>query len=205
MKKCFLSVVMIVLVFAGSLMALNEIQKDYEAGHTLYAIISNDAGQVVVRTDGTFEDWGATSHTIADYAIEVNHIGDANSIKYRGHFDANATIPAGRYSGTTCVQAGASPTNGDAIIQSWIIYWGNSEKILFPDANGVVKANTVEIEGNTPLNADELADTFMAKAYKDPNNKLATDANGSVDTVTLKGQEPSVVIRQNAQSIRGSP
>jgi len=95
-----------------------EIQADYASGSVLYAIIRSPAGQVWRPVEQAFEDWGSGGHTIDDYDIALM---DKSGSKYVGSFDTD--IPGGCYCIQVFRQAGASPTETDALVCSREIVW----------------------------------------------------------------------------------
>jgi len=96
----------------------NEIQTDYTAGNTLYAIIRNAAGQVWRPAGQAFENWGADTHDASDYAIALT---DTSGSRYVGDVDAN--LPAGEYAIQCFVQAGATPADTDTLLDSRALTW----------------------------------------------------------------------------------
>jgi len=96
----------------------NEIQVDYAAGNTLYAIIRNSAGQVWRAAGQVFEDWGAAGHDSGDYAVALV---DKSGSRYVGDIDNN--LSAGQYSIQWFVQAGASPADADTLAGSRDVTW----------------------------------------------------------------------------------
>lgn len=95
-----------------------EIQANYAPGSVLYATLRSPAGQVWHPGGGTFEDWGANGHTVDDYAIPL---ADKSGSRYVGSFDTD--IPGGCYCIQVFWQAGASPTETDALVCSREILW----------------------------------------------------------------------------------
>lgn len=96
----------------------NEIQIDYASGHTVYAIIRNQAGGVWCPATQAFEEWGDAGHGAPDYDIVLT---DKGGSRYQGHFDIN--IAAGQYGIQCFLQAGAAPAQSDALIDSRTIFW----------------------------------------------------------------------------------
>lgn len=117
----------------------NEIQVDYASGSTLYAVVRNAAGAVWYVAGKVFEAWGTAGRTADDYDVSLT---DKSGSRYVGNFDVN--IPAGRYWVQTFLQAGASPADGDSIIESEEVVWSGTgrvtaDKIL---ANKAVQAKS---------------------------------------------------------------
>jgi hypothetical protein len=119
----------------------NEIYADYASGHSVYAVVRDNAGGVWCMAEQTFEPWGASGHTACDYALPLT---DKGGSRYVGDFDAG--IPSGQYRIQLFVQAGVNPADGDAVVASRDIAWtGKGEltplKIL---ANKVVQDHAAE-------------------------------------------------------------
>jgi hypothetical protein len=101
----------------------NEIQANYSSGETLYAVIRNRTGQVWYATGQSFEDWGTSGRTAADYDIALT---DKGGNRYLGDFDTN--VPAGTYCIQIFRQIEAAPADTDTLAGSRDIIWtGNGE------------------------------------------------------------------------------
>jgi len=99
----------------------NEIHADYASGNTLYVVVRNAAGQVWYPAGVTFENWGTSGRTAADYDLAMTYKGGS---RYAGSLDAN--IPAGRYTCQVFRQVGGSPADGDTFVVGGQIVWSGS-------------------------------------------------------------------------------
>ena len=113
----------------------NEIQADYDSGHTLYAAIRNRAGQVWCASQQAFESWGTNGHNAADYAVGLT---DKNGGRYVGDFDTD--VPAGSYCVQVFLQAGANPADTDTLVCSRDVAW-----------TGVGEVTSLKILGNKAI------------------------------------------------------
>ena len=102
----------------------NEIQIDYASGHTVYAIVRNQVGHVWCPATRVFEEWGNAGHDATNYAIVLT---DRSGSRYQGDFDTN--ISAGQYGIQCFLQAGATPAQSDALIDSRAIFWTGTAEL----------------------------------------------------------------------------
>ena len=88
---------------------MNESLYQADANEVIDAVLRNAAtGQVCVPATGLFEDWGASGHTRADYAIA--HTGD-DGLLFKA--DMPADVAEGDYFFVYTARAGANPADDD--------------------------------------------------------------------------------------------
>lgn len=102
----------------------NEIHANYESGNTLYAVVRNKDGEVWYVGGWIFDAWGTNGRNAEDYSISL---ADKSGSLYVGSFDIN--IPPGRYCIQVFLQAGASPADGDSLIESSEFIWSGTGRI----------------------------------------------------------------------------
>jgi hypothetical protein len=126
MKKIIALTSIIIMVFGIIGYAANELQCPYPAGNTIYGVVRNSAGLPIEVSGMEPETWTTASR----YAITMT--GD-NGQHYIGNMPTGITTP-GTYTAYYYLQAGGTPTNGDAEIGIQEIIWSGSNKKELIDA-----------------------------------------------------------------------
>lgn len=105
-----------------------EIQANYAAGKTLYALIRNRNGQIWDTGDSAFEAYVTASY--AAYAISLSQQGTASGF-YVGSFPA--AITAGVYSIVTKEQIGGAVAESDPTVAVGDLQWNGSATMPLAD------------------------------------------------------------------------
>jgi hypothetical protein len=150
----------------GAIDMANELRADYASGHTIYAVIRDNAGGVWCPARRAFETWGADHYALP--------LADKGGSRYVGDFDAN--VPPGSYGIQLFAQTGASPAGGDVLIAGRDIYWtGNGEltslKILANKAVHSKDPKSIEYY-------DDDSETTLFKHNMDPDGSGLTRTIG---------------------------
>lgn len=187
MKKILL---ILSLLFCGTLYSSNEIKSYYQSGDTLYSVVRNSTGQVWDINDSVFEDW----NDVNDYDFQLT---DKNGGMYLGSLDSN--IPDGFYTIITFKQTGIEPNDSnDTFLGYREGYWSGSkwsdnltkemirEEI---DANStqlaaiVADTNEIQTDWTNGGRLDTILDAI--KTYTDLIVILSTDINDPCSTTSF--------------------
>lgn len=165
----------------------NEIQIIHDdAAETIYAIVRNMDGQFLAgATPETFESANWATYDIALAQVDASSPPPSGNAAYQGSFPA---LDAGFYWLDVYLQAGASPAQTDARLQSALYYWDGASLVPSEDWIGrMMRSALAVIAGNMTFN-----ETTGVTSFKDVDDGVTERASYTVSPVSVGRNEARV-------------
>ncbi len=159
---------------------------------TLYARVMNDDGQIWNTAGSAFETYDALNYT--DYDIAMTQQGSSGV--YVGDFPTAITM-ADTYEYFVHIQAGATPAEGDTIINTGKIEWTGSEAVSSSTASatnlvtealkkaGISDPSDAEVDRAADYWLQEILNDIWMKSAATGNTRLKTLQETLIDVSTL--------------------
>lgn len=176
-------------------MAIDKFRTQYPTGQALYILLWNEDQQIAYGVGEVFEDYGTSSRTAADYAINMTEEESS------GYYVASwpSWVARGNYDVVVKVRATGTPLDSDTGFGPVERYWTGSALAVDPETNAVNICNRALAKiggGEDALTITALGD---GTPTSDLCNLLYTPARKTV-LKRMKPQEVSFYADLGAQS-----